>query len=89
MDGQIRCRQNKEKTGISKTKTKTKSDADSAEHQIGQDNPYVQQKWQNVEIAKEEAITKRCADRQNEYNMWKTQHRRQKKTTRHTMEFEK
>ena len=72
-----------------KTKTKRKTDADSAGHQIGRDIQHNQQKWQNVEIAKEEAKTKRCADRQNEYNMWKKQHRRQKKTNRQMIEFKK
>ena len=60
MDGQIRCGQNKEKTGISKAKAKI-ADVHTAGHQIGRDSTFAQQKRQNVENAKE-AITKRCAD---------------------------
>ena len=46
-----------------KSKRQKIADVDSARHQIGRDNTSVQQKWQNVETAKEETIMKRCADR--------------------------
>ena len=36
--------------------------ADCAGQQIGPDNTSVQQKWQNVEIAREEAIPRRCTN---------------------------
>ena len=40
-------------------------------HPTGRNNTYAQQKWQNVENAKEDDTTKRCEDRQNEHNTWK------------------
>ena len=69
-----------------KSKSRETIDADNAGHRTGRDSAFAQQKWQNVEAAKEEATTKRCADRQNEYNTLKEQHHRQK-TTGNTKEF--
>ena len=47
-----------------KSKRQKMTDADSAGRQIGRDDISVQQIMRNVEIPKEEAITKRCAEQQ-------------------------
>ena len=46
---------------INEKNTET-TDADNVEHQIGPDNKSAQQNQVNVETAKEEDSTKRCAD---------------------------
>ena len=45
-----------------KNKSQKTIDVDSVEHQTGRDSTFVQQKQQNAENAKREAITKRCVD---------------------------
>ena len=45
-----------------KNKSQKITDVDSAGHQIGRDSTLAQQKRQNAETVREEAIMKRCAD---------------------------
>ena len=44
--------------------------------QICQDNTYAQQKKQDAEFVEGEAIMRRYADQQNQFNVWKEQRHR-------------
>ena len=44
--------------------------------QISRDNTYAHQKRQNAEFVEGEAIMRRYADQQNQFNMWKEQRHR-------------
>ena len=62
-NGQTKPMQTKQrKDRITKNKSQKTTDVENVEHQIGQDNISAQQNQQNVENAKEEVTTKRCAD---------------------------
>ena len=80
----MRKEQRKDRT--IKRKSQKITDVDSAGHQIGRNSTLAQQKRQNAETAKEEALTKRYADQRNEYNTLIEQYHRRKSTTGNTIE---